>query len=156
MIPSSRDPSAVPVFVLKLMPYQRGASVTEEMLEMDARASAHGKGGIYAVCVSSLKRPSNAIRVFCAAETGTATGKGVSDPQELSCCLSPIWKRLPMSTVHTMFDTKRLRLAVAEAFTPHLPSQFRDGSSRTEGADSRTVQEMLGHASIRRRRFTPT
>lgn len=147
--PSSRD------HLLFLFLFDTGCrisealSVTEEMLEMDARRiRIIGKGGKtrYVFFTETAK---NAIAEYLPRKRELQQEKGVSDPQELSLLfVSNKGKRLPMSTVHTMFDSYRLRLGWQKAFTPHVLRHSFATDLLEEGADIRTVQEMLGHASI--------
>lgn len=71
--------------------------------------------------------------------------KGVRD-SILFCSIHG--KQLPLSTVHTMFDTYKLKLGWQKDFTPHVLRHSYATHMLDNGADIRVVQEMLGHASI--------
>lgn len=57
-------------------------------------------------------------------------------------------KKLPLSTVHSIFDKYRLRLGLTKKFTPHV---FRHSFAThliDNDSDIRVVQVLLGHESI--------
>ena len=57
-------------------------------------------------------------------------------------------KKLPLSTVHSIFDKYRLRLGLSKKFTPHV---FRHSFAThliDNDSDIRVVQVLLGHESI--------
>jgi len=124
-------------------------SVTEDLLELGERqVRIVGKGSKmrYVFFTESTKK---AILEYLPLKHALQGEKGVLDPLERSLVfVSNKGKRLPMSTVHTIFETYRLRLGWQKDFTPHVLRHSYATDLLENGADIRTVQEMLGHKSI--------
>ena len=56
--------------------------------------------------------------------------------------------RLPLSTVHSIFDKYRLRLGLTKKFTPHVFRHSFATHMLDNDSDIRVVQVLLGHESI--------
>jgi site-specific recombinase XerD len=124
-------------------------SVTEEMLEMGGRQiRIVGKGNKMRY-VFFTETTRDVIRSYLPMKREMQRERGIVDPTVLDLLfVSNKGMRLPMSTVHTMFDTYRLRLGWQKDFTPHVLRHSFATDLLEHGADIRTVQEMLGHKSI--------
>jgi len=124
-------------------------SVTEEMVEMERRQiRIKGKGNKtrYVFFTSETKA---ALAYYLPLKHQLQREKGIADKNLLSlifCANSG--KQLPLSTVHTIFNTYKLRLGWQKDFTPHVLRHSYATHLLENGADIRMVQEMLGHASI--------
>ena len=57
-------------------------------------------------------------------------------------------KKLPLSTVHSIFDKYRLRLGLTKKFTPHVFRHSFATHLLDNDSDIRVVQVLLGHESI--------
>ena len=57
-------------------------------------------------------------------------------------------KKLPLSTVHSIFDKYRLRLGLGKKFTPHVFRHTFATHLIDNDSDIRVVQVLLGHESI--------
>ena len=57
-------------------------------------------------------------------------------------------KKLPLSTIHIIFDRYRVKLGLTKKFTPHVFRHTFATHLLDNNADIRIVQELLGHESI--------
>ena len=57
-------------------------------------------------------------------------------------------KKLPLSTIHIIFDKYRVELGLTKKFTPHVFRHTFATHLLDNNADIRIVQELLGHQSI--------
>lgn len=77
------------------------------------------------------------------------TEHGVTEePDSRALLIDTRGKRLSASSVHSIFDTYRIKLGLGKRFTPHVLRHSFATHMLNNGSDIRLVQELLGHASI--------
>jgi len=124
-------------------------SVTVDMVEMEERKIRITGKGSKMRYVFFTPRTKSLIGYYLPLKKQLQEEKGITDSRLLSLLFcSDKGKELPLSTIHTMFETYKLRLGWQKDFTPHVLRHSYATHMLEHGADIRLVQEFLGHASI--------
>ena len=72
----------------------------------------------------------------------------MKQPDDGTVLINGKGKKLPLSTVHSIFDKYRLRLGLTKKFTPHVFRHSFATHLMDNDSDIRVVQVLLGHESI--------
>ncbi len=91
-------------------------------------------------------RAVNTLKTYLVERKKTIESTVGKDP--LYVLINSKGKRLPNSTVHSIFDKYRLKMGLTKKFTPHVFRHTFATHLLDNDSDIRLVQELLGHESI--------
>lgn len=115
-------------------------------IDMDnRRAIVTGKGSKQRF-VFLTDRAVDMLCEYIPRRNGIVKKAGIEDDGTL--LLNKKGKKLPLSTIHIIFDRYRIELGLTKKFTPHVFRHTFATHLLDNSADIRIVQELLGHESI--------
>lgn len=92
------------------------------------------------------KKAKNVLTMYLSARNDILKDKSEADFETVF--INKKGKRLPVSTVHSIFDKYRERLNLTKKFTPHVFRHTFATDLLDADSDIRVVQELLGHENI--------